>query len=509
MSLADLRRALRSDAPTVLVEAPAGCGKTYEAAELARDAADQLPPEAQVLLLAHTNAAVQEFSHRTQGIRSRIRVATIDSFCLDLVEPYAAALGLPVPLRRAVGAGRDRIGFEQLAPKAAELIARAPTIASLLAARHPMIILDEHQDARPEQHAVARRIADIGGARLRIFGDPMQAIYERRNEPSIGWDAVEREADLRFHLATPQRWRDAPELGDWIMHARAELQSGRPLPLRGCPPSVRVMRVPDLPDPGFGKGLPHMLRQPVQAFLRRHSGSRVAILARRNELVWGLHMAAHRGVVVNEGADCEDAYRALEQAMAAVGKPGRLAAVLVDLLSRTSNGMTSGRRGTLDRVFSDTAILVGRNREMREFLLAFQPIYDDPGLAAFCAVAGAILRSRPDWLTIRLPESLRLLARLHPTEGEDPRDALDATIMARKQMLNRPARSVGTVHKAKGWEFDHVLVGGFSASHFADDVQGRRLTYVALSRATRSIDILVPDLAPSPLVHVSPTVAAA
>ncbi|HYH17984.1 MAG TPA: UvrD-helicase domain-containing protein [Azospirillum sp.] len=500
MSLADLRRGLRSAAPTVLVEAPAGCGKTYEAADLARDIVDELPPGGQVLLLAHTNAAVQEFSRRTQGLRSCVRVTTIDSFCLELVEPYAAALGLPTPLRRAIGPGRDRIGFGQLAPKAMELLTRAPTIARLAAARHPLIILDEHQDARPEQHAVIRRIADVGAVRLRIFGDPMQAIYERGDERSIGWDEIEREADLRFRLGIPQRWRDAPDLGDWIMFARAELCSGRPLPLRECPPCVRVVRVPDLPDPGFGRGLPHLLSQPLQSFLRRRVDGRVAILARRNAFVWGLHMAAYRGVVVNEGSDCENAYWALDQAMAAVGNPEGLSAVLVALLDRISNGMTAARQRALAKALGEQGIAVGRNQEMRAFMLAFQPIYDDPGLCAFCAVAGAILRSPPEWLTIRLPEALRLLGQLRPADGEDPRDALDATIMARKQAPRRPTRSVGTVHKAKGWEFDHVLIGGFSASHFADDLQGRRLAYVALSRATRSVEILVPGMAPSPLV---------
>lgn len=295
MTLAELRWALRSEAPSVLVEAPAGCGKTFEAASLAVDAIVQLPSQCQVLLLAHTNAAVQEFSQRTKNIRSRVRVATIDAFCLDLVEPYASALGLPTPLRPMVGLGRDRIGFDTLAPKALELLTRAPTIARLVAARHPIIILDEHQDARPDQHAVVRRVAEVGGARLRIFGDSMQAIYERRNEPSVEWDLLEREADLRFYLDAPQRWRHVQELGDWIMLARTELRSGRPLPLRGCPPMVRVSQVPGLPDVGFGAGRPHLMAKPLQQFLRRSIRERSAILARRNEAVWGLHTAAYGG----------------------------------------------------------------------------------------------------------------------------------------------------------------------------------------------------------------------
>lgn len=499
MTLAELRWALRSEAPSVLVEAPAGCGKTFEAASLAVDAIVQLPSQCQVLLLAHTNAAVQEFSQRTKNIRSRVRVATIDAFCLDLVEPYASALGLPTPLRPMVGLGRDRIGFETLAPKALELLTRAPTIARLVAARHPIIILDEHQDARPDQHAVVRRVAEVGGARLRIFGDSMQAIYERRNEPSVEWDLLEREADLRFYLDAPQRWRHVQELGDWIMLARSELRSGRPLPLRGCPPMVRVSQVPGLPDVGFGAGRPHLMAKPLQQFLRRSIRERSAILARRNAAVWGLHTVAYGGVVVNEGADCDEAYRALEQAIAASGHPGRLAAVLVGMLDRLSNGVTADRKRSLSKAFGETTITVGRHRELRDFILALQPIYDCPDVSSFCRVVGAILRSPPDWLTIRLPACLHLLSRLRPGDGTEPRTELDAVLMARKLSLRRPSRSVGTVHKAKGWEFEHVLVAHFSATHFPDDIMGRRLAYVALSRATRSVEVLVPGLAPSPL----------
>lgn len=105
MTIERVRAALRSDTRTVIVEAPAGCGKTFEAARLATDLVPTLPVGREILLLAHTNAAVQEFARRTHGVRRAVRVATIDAFCLQLLEFYAAAIDLPVPLRRHVGLG--------------------------------------------------------------------------------------------------------------------------------------------------------------------------------------------------------------------------------------------------------------------------------------------------------------------------------------------------------------------------------------------------------------------
>lgn len=72
MGLSDVRAALRSDAPLIIVEAPAGCGKTFEAVACAIDLAVGLCDQQEVLLLAHTNAAVAEFKRRTR--RERVRV---------------------------------------------------------------------------------------------------------------------------------------------------------------------------------------------------------------------------------------------------------------------------------------------------------------------------------------------------------------------------------------------------------------------------------------------------
>lgn len=56
------------------------------------------------------------------------------------------------------------------------------------------------------------------------------------------------------------------------------------------------------------------------------------------------------------------------------------------------------------------------------------------------------------------------------------------------------------IHKAKGQEFDHVIVAHCSASPFPDAEEARRLLYVAISRARRSVTILASGRALSPLL---------
>lgn len=85
MDLVHVRALLRSNVRIVVVEAPAGCGKTHEAVELARDVVPQLKPHQKVLILAHTNSAIgscQQFrdtrvSHLLRNLH-RIRRGPVD-----------------------------------------------------------------------------------------------------------------------------------------------------------------------------------------------------------------------------------------------------------------------------------------------------------------------------------------------------------------------------------------------------------------------------------------------
>jgi hypothetical protein len=499
MTLAETRALLRSSQPNVLVEAPAGCGKTFEAAELANDAGRDLPEGASVLVLAHTNAAIQEFARRVRSTGARVRAMTIDSFCVDLLEPYARRLGLPSPLRRHVGLGGGRLPFSALAPAAADLLSRCDAIAAMLAARHPVVILDEHQDSNVLQHQVVSSFGRRNGCRIRTFGDPMQAIFEGDTPANVTWGQLLAEAGASCSLTEAQRWRDDRALGDWILAARTELKAGRHLPLRDAPPNVAVQRIRGLRCAGFGHGNAGHLARPVQDFARTAEGS-VAVLSRHNNHVWGLHIAAGGALRLNEGADYERAYALLEQASANRDSPQRMALCLAEHVRSVSTGFDAAKSDAVRKSLRPDRIEYGRHRVLRSFLQCFQPLYDAPSLDAFCRTAKSIREAPPSWLTIRMPVSMRLIGQVRVRPDEDPLECLDAIVSRIKAGAGRLVRSVSTVHKAKGLEYDHVMIGNFSAAHFGDDKMSRRIAYVGLSRARRSIVLLVPEQQPSPLL---------
>ncbi len=86
---------LRSDEPLVVIEAPAGCGKTYQGAEYAHDIAPTLG-NGRMLILTHTNAACDVFGERTRGVsRNAVEIRTIDALICQIAAAYNKVLDLP------------------------------------------------------------------------------------------------------------------------------------------------------------------------------------------------------------------------------------------------------------------------------------------------------------------------------------------------------------------------------------------------------------------------------
>src|SRR5439155_6640708 len=139
MSDATVHSALRSDAGLVVVEAPGGCGKTFQGAAYARDIADSVRP-GRLLILTHTHAACSVFHGRTRGVGSHVEIRTIDSLISELTGAYHQGIGLPPDT--ASWARRNKDGYDVLAVRAALLIKRFPAIAASLASRYPIIICD-------------------------------------------------------------------------------------------------------------------------------------------------------------------------------------------------------------------------------------------------------------------------------------------------------------------------------------------------------------------------------
>src|SRR5690606_19171881 len=142
-----------------------------------------------LLVLTHTHAACSVFSRHTVGTGTRVEIRTIDSLIARIAAAYHAGLGLPADT--ATWVRRRENGHSELATRVAALLQRHPLIATALARRYPVVLCDEHQDSSGDQHAVAAAL-HVGGARLRLFADPMQRIFRERKSDGCAlppdWD---------------------------------------------------------------------------------------------------------------------------------------------------------------------------------------------------------------------------------------------------------------------------------------------------------------------------------
>lgn len=237
MSDASVRAALRSDHPLVLVEAPAGCGKTYQGADYARELVTT-STRGRPLILTHTHAACSVFAERTSGHRNAIEIRTIDSVIAGIATAYHKGLGLPADTSAWVR--RRENGYAELAVKVAGLLKRYPMIASSLARRHPSVICDEHQDSSGDQHAVVMALLEQG-AKVRVFADPMQKIFSDKTIddscPPCDWNDLKKVPHAYEELDVPHRWKDSsPALGAWTLAARKTLSSGGVIDLKDARP---------------------------------------------------------------------------------------------------------------------------------------------------------------------------------------------------------------------------------------------------------------------------------
>lgn len=505
MSDASVRNALRSRARLVVVEAPGGCGKTHQAAEYANDVASS--STARLLVLAHTHAACAVFAERTRQVGSRVEVRTIDSLIAQIASAYHAGLGLPGDVAEWVRRqGAD--GHAGLASKVARLLERHPMIAAALVQRYPVVICDEHQDCSGDQHAICMAMAEQG-ARLRIFGDPMQRIFKadgRPGLPPVDWSRLAGQADMLEELDHPHRWNSGcSDLGWWSLRAREALRAGGKVDLRvGRPSSVSVVRA-DNCAPRYGDyRLSGVDRRPIDAFERSHES--LMILTRVPDVAKNLRAFFDRRIPLWEG-HVRRALDGLAQAILMAGAdPKQLATSVVSFMNAIGRGFTRSSFGDLlIREVTEGCVrrLGGKPAALQSIARLILESPDHRGVAAALRQLDELRRTSGQFAAIRIDCQVELREAMRLGRSADLEQAVAAITHDRTYSRPKPpAKAISTIYKAKGLESDAVVVVHCDARTFPDKADARCLLYVALSRAKKALLLVVPNTDPSPLLIV-------
>lgn len=499
--------ALRSSARLVVIEAPAGCGKTFQGAEYAREVAES-NGVGRVLILTHTHAACDVFASRTKGVGQRVDIRTIDSLIGQIAGAYHQALGLPLDTGAWARSRKD--GYAELAAKVARLLRESPMIARSLASRYPIVICDEHQDASPDQHTVAMGCHE-GGAKIRVFGDPMQRIFGNKkgviDADGLIWQSVKGRADIFDELDEPHRWPgDTCRLGRWILAARMALSSGGQVDLCGeLPPGVSVIVAENQSPKRYG-GYQVSKDSRTEIDLLVKNTSSLLVLASQNATVGALRSFFNRKLPIWEGHVRESLADLVNDVINNRGAAPRIAQAAVTFLNKVSTGFSHSAyaKAFLDEV--NTGCIAKRRGKPAALQALGRIILDQPdhrGVAAMLSKLNEMRKADADFHAVKIDHQREFWDAIQLGDFEDPDEGVSTLSLKRTHAHpTPPPKAISTIHKAKGLEADNVVIIPCDAQHLKDSLATRSLLYVAVSRAKRTLTFVVSRQDPSPLLVV-------
>ncbi|MBL8355355.1 MAG: AAA family ATPase [Delftia acidovorans] len=505
MSDQAVAKLLRSSEPLVIIEAAAGCGKTYQGAAYAQDVVGGLG-DGRLLILTHTHAACSVFAERTKKAGSRVEIRTINALIAQIALAYHKPLGLPRDLTSWAWQDGGQ-GFELMASKVAGFLRHQPMVARALARRYPVIVCDEHQDSSVDQHSVVMSLLSAGAA-VRIFGDPMQRLYGGKSdkaarEDRVRWDAL-KALGAGEKLLTPHRWRTGcPLLGTWVIEARKNLERGSPIDLTGgLPPSVRVLVGNNTSQMRTIYQLSGEDRRPIDKVLR--SSPQLMILASQNDLVTALRAFWGRTVPIWEG-HTRDALGSLVQTLRnGQGDPEALAQGVVTFMGSIAAGFSPSSHG--NQLLQE--IRTGAARATRGKPANIQAVarclLNDPshtGVSdALAKITALVKDAAAGFDTVKIDHSSELRDAVCIGQFAGPDEGFAEVSRMRSYFHPSPPRKVlSSIHKAKGLECDHAMLMACDKAQFTSTLYAKSKMYVALSRAKKSLTLVVSTSNPSPL----------
>lgn len=503
MSDSSVAAALRSTAKLVVVEAPAGCGKTFQGGNYARDVSETIGG-GRVLIVTHTHAACDVFASRTRGARGHVEIRTIDSLIVEIATAYHVCLKLPPD--PSAWARTEDDGYKKLAAKVAGLVRASPNVAQALVCRYPIIICDEHQDATADQEAVITACHRVGAA-VRVFGDPMQRIFGQRKQSDIDrdverWQELKNKADKSDVLDHPHRWSNgSSDLGQWILAARSALQNGGQVDLRGPLPSgIQVIFAENISPTRTGYRLDD--GKPIYDLVRMKDS--LLVLAAQNETVWALRGFFGRQLPIWEGHVRENLSALITALQKHKADAPKIAEALVEFLQNVATGFSASAYANCFLAEVSAGCIAQRRGKPATLQGLARIIIDSPdhrGVALVLRRLSDLRKTDEAFKDIKVHYLHEFWEAVRLGKFDDADQGFDE--ICRRRTYARPtppAKAISTIHKAKGLERDDVLLMPCDGSHYGNTFAARCRLYVAMSRAMRSLTFVVSRGNPSPLI---------
>ena len=393
--------------------------------------------------------------------RRKVTMCTIDDYARVRAGATIGRLSASavIDLHRAYEALKDerrQMDFEDVLLACAGMLETEAHVVAAVREQYRHFTVDEYQDVSPLQHHLLELW--VGDRRdLCVVGDASQTIYSFAG------------ADPRFLIDFPHRWEDARvvQLHRNYRSDAAVLAVANDL-MRERPGAVELTAVT---ESASGASAP-------------------TVSAYRDEVDEARGVAAHISEQLRAGADATSIavlYRTGAQS-------AELAAALAD--GGIATTVLGGKR-FFDLPEVRQAVLALRGASVapleRGFVEAVRDILRSLGMTDEAPPAGGAVRE--SW---EARSAILRLAEEAPA-GTTMRSFTD-DLMARARTQDEPALravTLATLHAAKGLEWDHVHLVGLAegllpiayATHFDQIDEERRLAYVGITRARRSLSL--------------------
>lgn len=125
---------------------------------------------------------------------------------------------------------------------------------------------------------------------------------------------------------------------------------------------------------------------------------------------------------------------------------------------------------------------------------------DHRGVARALDYLRGLVANEPAFSDVKFDHGREFAEAIQLGRYDDPDDGFAEIARRRSHARPKlPAKAISTIHKAKGLEFDNVMLLPCDRANFGDTKAARAKLYVALSRATTSLLLVVSKAKPSPL----------
>ena len=245
-------------------------------------------------------------------------------------------------------------------------------------------------------------------------------------------------------------------------------------------------------------------RRGIDSFVRK--AEELLVLVPTNEMGTAMRAFFGRRIPVWEGHTREALSVLSAACMAADGDPSLLVRDMTKFIQHVSTGFSQSRFGRiLMREVEDRCASNRRGMPAKLQLLANE-LLESPNHIGVCSALDkfrTFVQTDSSFSEVMIDAPRELGDAIRLGEFPDAEEGLGELTLRRAYARPKPPKKcISTIHKAKGLERQSVLIIPCDCKSFADTLYKRRLLYVALSRATKDLALVVPQRSPSPLLSL-------